>query len=241
MKIHSVFLLLLFMSFNVFAAIIVDDRPAFHADVLLVSNDNVTKGKHYQGPNGFRFETETPGLGKAIIIANYKQKVCRVYFDFNKTYTEELLDTEHEGCDMGMEDMMEGMGAGMTVVQENSYYTLSSITPCQGFDMKRNVGTEEVSGHMTEQWQCMNTKTGMAAIQWFEPKMRHVIKHQSSEHEYELYSNIVMKPVSDTMLAPLSGYTKTTKKEVMNELMQLMQKQMQGQMQMPGGMGMPQY
>lgn len=231
------FVVLCLFSFSALATIITDNRPAFHADVLINNGGEIINGKHYQGPNGFRFETVSPGIGKVTIIANYKQQVCRVYFDFNKTYTEELLNLEHEGCDMGMEEMMANApGAGHGA----NYYTLSSIEPCSGFDMKRKVGTEEVSGHMTEQWQCVDTKNGIAAIQWFEPKMRHVIKHQG-EFESEQYTNIVLKPVPNALLAKIDGYKKTTSEALMKDLMGTMQKQMQGQMQMPGGMGMPQY
>lgn len=183
------------------------ELPDFSAEVHVIDR---IKGDMYSatvamGKYGLRSETTHPKYGKIISIANVKHRTCRTYLVDKKAYYEEALDPKAPDCDLDLDRLF---GEYADTLNTYSYHALGATMPCTGYK-KQKLGEEVVNNRPTQKWVCTDPTNQATFTQWFDPQLGRVIKHQEARITKE-YSNIIIKPLPQSLFTTLTGYHKYT-------------------------------
>lgn len=181
------------------------NRPDFTAE-LHVYNQTSSEMYSYAvaiGKYGSRSEIQHPKFGKMLTIANNKEQKCRTYLVDKQAYYEETLDPKSPDCDLDLDRLF---GEYAETINTDSYHALGSPAPC-GAVAKQKIGSDMVQTRQTEKWVCTNKDIAKTFTQWFDPQLGRVIKHQEDQLTKE-YQKITLKPLAESLFAPLTGYQK---------------------------------
>ena len=84
--------------------------------------------------------------------------------------------------------------------------TLLDPRPCLGFDLTRRLGEEHVAGRMTQKWVCGNSRTRREVMQWFDPRLKLVIRERTPHgRQVELRDIRLAEPEAGLFRVP-AGY-----------------------------------
>lgn len=200
--------------------------PAFSAQELNYSKfdrNEVDKSKVYYSKDGNRSETEGP-FGSEILIVNYQQKKAWRVIPSKKWIMEMPLDAAGNSTAPALPP---GMNIPIPMDEEDvDVSTLYDEKPCLDFDLTKKLGTESINGRQTEKWACGKSRTRRESMQWFDPKLKMVIKEEMDSGDINELKNIKLGAQPASLFQPPKGYRKLTQQQYMQEMMRQMQRGM---------------
>lgn len=176
-----------------------------------VQYDSITKvkteGVMYMSKKGARGEMDSPGRGKSIFIFNFEKLMMWAIDPVRKIYVEDNLD--EAGNPKGELKMLNG---GST--EENTTSMgVGQAEPCNDYAVKQKIATEVVLGRTTEKWQCSNSRRTNTVTEWFDPKVKLVVRSITTDGTMDLL-DVQYGEQPDAIFDAPKGYRKVSFEEL---------------------------
>jgi len=167
-----------------------------------------SQGTVYFSKKGNRTEFDSP-IGKTIAGADYAKGKCWFASTGQKIYVEGNIDKKTGDCDADL-----SMGpVGSEVIVGG----LMSPQPCEGFSIKKKLGSKKLAGRTTEQWGCRDNQAG-EAIQSYDAKLKLVISEET-RYSKETLTNIKFKKIDPRLFSSPKGFKRVNKTQFMQAMM----------------------
>lgn len=169
----------------------------------------------YLSKHGMREETPVE-RGTLITIVNYDRKKAWYIRPDKKLYAEASQDpgTEHPEPPAFVKQLPEHLQAMMMM----EVSTLLDDAPCRGYDRSQRLGNATVDGRSTVKWGCGKTSTQRSILQWYDPKLKIVIREETDAGDRAELQKITVRPISKSLFALPQGYRKVTLDKIMPDM-----------------------
>ena len=179
--------------------------PDFTATQKSLEEGNETsEGKVYFSKTGNRTE-----FGDTIAGADFIESKCWFASTRQKIYVEGNIDKKTGDCDVDL-----SMGASQGEVTVGG---LMSSQACEGFSVKKKLGSNKQAGRTIEKWGCRNSHSG-EAIHWYDAKLKLVVREETRYSKDELI-NIKLKKLNTSLFSSPKGYKRVNKNQFLQALM----------------------
>jgi len=199
--------LMVFVLLNVECTLASDDQysgPDFSAMKVMVDEDGKTLSKIHMSHAGYREVLMSNAPFEIMFISNYSKKKTWMVIPSKKIYTD--MDAFSQDGD---DDFIES--------------TMFDDKPCKGFDKTKMLSTKNLHTQKIEEWGCIDKKSKKSILQWFDPKIKMVIREidKVTLQSDILVSDLKFQKQSDSLFTLPGDYKKVS----MDAMMKMMQTQ----------------
>jgi RNA polymerase sigma-70 factor, ECF subfamily len=174
--------------------------PAFTAETVdLQPNFSRVRQTHYQSKAGARDEGMRLGIKQLTMIVSFKQAKAWFINPADKTYVEDRLDAKGN---------LTGALKAMSTRINSDVDSASTFDrqPCEGFELKKMFGAEEMLGRITEHWACTKYMTKVEIQQWYDPQLHLVIRDSRAGGRVSELRHIRLTQLPDNLFELPPGY-----------------------------------
>ena len=184
-----------------------EDMTAEQYDFNLYTPNDVNRHKVYISKHGYRREGTFMVFGASNeplhLIINFDTATCWLTRPKKRLYTSLELLPGQKDCEYMYSPF----------IDPDYRYKLWDRMACQGYDLKERVGSETLNGTPTEKWACGDSSKKFAVLQWFDPKMKLVIREGTRDGDIFELRNIKRSPHSSEVFLQPRGYRKRDREQ----------------------------
>lgn len=164
-------------------------------------------GKIHLSKDGLRSEIPMPA-GSMITILNGKAGKCWYADDNKKIFMEATLNRKTGDCPSFMGEAMDA----------SADKSPTDAVPCEGYAKKSSLGGATVAGRAVEKWSCSNGQGLSDATQWYDPKLRLMLKEETSDGEVMEFQELREMSFAAGLLEMPKGMKQVSAEEFRNKI-----------------------
>ena len=176
---------------------------AVHVDALdggVASEATMILSRH-----GSRNEALQPEIGATVTLHNRAEGRTWLVHPASRRYA--VIEADPEAIDLAPFAAADNREKASAVF---------NVKPCIGYDRLKQLDDESVAGRAAEKWVCGRMRTQDIVYQWYDPRLKIVVRQEYPDGGYEQLRDITKAKVTPKEFALPKGYRKVSLAELMH-------------------------